>query len=87
MQPVGGKWSQECILALQQRISNRILYVEIQGLHEGRALVAMIDKGSDPQGDVAELLTSAGFAAPVAVVTSMNQHADHKPLAEAHGEI
>lgn len=49
--------------------------------------MAMIDKGSDPQVDVAELLTSAGFAAPVAVVTSMNQHADHKPLAEAHGEI
>lgn len=59
----------------------------IQGAYEGRALVAMIDKGSDPQENVAELLTSSGFAAPVLVTSSMNQQADLKPLAEVHGEI
>uniref|UniRef100_H2U1B9 Tudor domain containing 1 n=1 Tax=Takifugu rubripes TaxID=31033 RepID=H2U1B9_TAKRU len=87
VQPVGDKWSEECILALQQRVSNRILSMAIQGAHEGRALVAMIDKGSDPQENVAELLTSSGFAAPVLVTSSMNQQADLKPLAEVHGEI
>ncbi|XP_029705362.1 tudor domain-containing protein 1 isoform X5 [Takifugu rubripes] len=84
VQPVGDKWSEECILALQQRVSNRILSMAIQGAHEGRALVAMIDKGSDPQENVAELLTSSGFAAPVLVTSSMNQQADLKPLAEVH---
>lgn len=74
VQPAGDKWSDECIVALQQRVSNRILSMVIQGAHEGRALVAMIDKASDPQENVAELLTSSGFAA------------DHKPLAEVHGE-
>ncbi|XP_056882925.1 tudor domain-containing protein 1 isoform X4 [Takifugu flavidus] len=84
VQPVGDKWSEECILALQQRVSNRILSMAIQGAHEGRALVAMIDKGSDPQENVAELLTSSGFAAPVLVTSSMNQQADLKPLAKVH---
>lgn len=59
----------------------------IQGAHEGRALVAMIDKGSDPHENVAELLTSSGFAVPVLVTSSMNQQADLKPLAEVHGEM
>lgn len=61
--------------------------MEIQGAHEGRALVVMIDKASDPQDNVAELLTSAGFAAPVAGTTSMNQQADHEASAEVHGEM
>lgn len=74
-------------MALQQRVSNRILFVEIQGAHEGRALVVLIDKGSDPQDNVAELLTSAGFAAPVTVTTTMNQQADHEASAEVHGEM
>lgn len=87
MQPVGKNWSEECVLALQQRVYNQILRVEIQGAHEGRALVVMIDKTSDPQDNVAELLISAGFAAPVAVTTSMNQQADHKASAEVHGEM
>uniref|UniRef100_A0A8C4HYP7 Tudor domain containing 1 n=1 Tax=Dicentrarchus labrax TaxID=13489 RepID=A0A8C4HYP7_DICLA len=64
VQPVGESWSQDCLLALQRRVSNRILRIEIQGAHEGKALVAMIDEASDPQANVAELLTSAGFAAP-----------------------
>lgn len=59
----------------------------IQGAREGRALVAVIDKASDPQENVAELLTSSGFAAPVLVTSSMNQQADLKPLAEVHGEM
>lgn len=68
-------------MALQQRVYSRILCVEIQGAREGRALVVLIDKASDPQDNVAELLTAAGFAAPVAVTTSMNQQADHKASA------
>lgn len=86
MQPVEEIWSEECILALQKRVYNRVLRVEIQGAHEGRALVVMTDKASDPQDNVAELLTSAGFAAPVAVTTSRNQQDDHKASAEVHGE-
>ncbi|CAG12609.1 unnamed protein product [Tetraodon nigroviridis] len=31
VQPVGENWSEECILALQQRLYNRILRMEIQG--------------------------------------------------------
>lgn len=86
MQPVLENWSEECISALQQRVYNRILRVEIQGAGEGRALVLMVDETSDPQDNVAELLISAGFAAPVSVSTSMNQHADPKASAEIHGE-
>lgn len=86
MQPVGENWSEECILALKQRVYSRILCVEIQGAHECRASVVMIDKASDPQDNVAELLISAGFAAPVAVTTSVNPQADHKAPAEVHGE-
>lgn len=87
VQPVGEDWSEECILALQQRVSNRILSMEIQGAREGKALVSMIDKGSDPQDNVAELLTAAGFAAPAAVTTRMNQQTDRKASAEVHGEM
>ncbi|XP_068162272.1 tudor domain-containing protein 1 [Antennarius striatus] len=75
VQPAGESWSEECVIALQRRVSNRILWVEIQGELEGRALVAMIDKGSDPQADIAELLSSAGFSAPI--IRSSNQQADH----------
>ncbi|XP_072312993.1 tudor domain-containing protein 1 [Eucyclogobius newberryi] len=64
VQPVEENWSEECLLALQTRISNRILRMEIQGAQEGTALVAIIDEASDPQGNIAELLISAGFAAP-----------------------
>lgn len=87
VQPVGENWSEECILALQRRVSNRILHIEIQGAHEGKALVAMIDEASDPQANVAELLTSAGFGAPAPVPTSSEQHADQKATAtaELHG--
>lgn len=63
-----------------------MLSVEIQGAHEGRALVVMLDKASDPQDNIAELLIAAGFAAPVVVTSSMNQQADHKASAEEHGE-
>ncbi|KAI3365245.1 hypothetical protein L3Q82_010339, partial [Scortum barcoo] len=76
VQPVGESWSQDCLLALQRRVSNRILRIEIIGAHEGKALVAMIDEASDPQANVAELLTSAGFAAPAPVTTSGDQQAD-----------
>uniref|UniRef100_A0A3Q1I304 Tudor domain containing 1 n=1 Tax=Acanthochromis polyacanthus TaxID=80966 RepID=A0A3Q1I304_9TELE len=64
VQPVGERWSEDCLVALQRRVSNRILHIEIQGAHEGKALVALIDEASDPQANVAELLISAGYAAP-----------------------
>lgn len=87
LQPVGENWSEECILALQRRVSNRILRIEIHGAHEGKALVALIDEASDPQANVAELLTSAGFSTPV-TVTSSDEQADQKvaAAAELHGE-
>ncbi|XP_061611469.1 tudor domain-containing protein 1 isoform X2 [Phyllopteryx taeniolatus] len=64
IQPIGESWSEECLLALQRRVSNRILHVGIEGAHEGKALVTMIDEASDPQANVAELLISAGYATP-----------------------
>ncbi|XP_055006233.1 tudor domain-containing protein 1 isoform X2 [Boleophthalmus pectinirostris] len=67
VQPVGENWSEECLLALQRRVSNRILRIEIQGPHEGKALVTIIDETSDPQANIAELLIAAGFAAPAVV--------------------
>ncbi|XP_042364583.1 tudor domain-containing protein 1 [Plectropomus leopardus] len=88
VQPVGESWSEECLLALQRRVSNRILRIEIQGAHEGKALVALIDEASDPQANVAELLSSAGFAAPapLPVPTSSDQQAKQTsaPAVEAH---
>ncbi|KAM9336898.1 tudor domain-containing protein 1 [Symphorus nematophorus] len=76
VQPVGENWSEDCLLALQRRVSNRIMCIEIQGVQEGKALVAMIDEASDPQANIAELLTSAGFAAPAPVTTSSDQQED-----------
>ncbi|KAM6963471.1 tudor domain-containing protein 1 [Tautogolabrus adspersus] len=73
VQPVGESWSKDCMFALQRRVSNRILRIEIQGAHKGKALVDMIDEASDPQANVAELLSSAGFAAPAPVITSSEE--------------
>ncbi|KAF3704392.1 Tudor domain-containing protein 1 [Channa argus] len=70
VQPTGGRWSDDCLLALQRRVSNRILRIEIQGAHEGKVLVAMVDEASDPQANVAELLISAGFGVPAPVANS-----------------
>ncbi|XP_070783515.1 tudor domain-containing protein 1 [Enoplosus armatus] len=81
VQPVGESWSGDCLLALQRRVSNRILRIEIQGACDGKALVAMIDEASDPQANVAELLSSAGFAAPAPVTTSSDQQADQTATA------
>ncbi|XP_072229012.1 tudor domain-containing protein 1 [Leuresthes tenuis] len=76
VQPVGGSWSEECLLALRRRVSNRILRIDIQGAHDGKALVTMIDEASDPQANIAELLISAGYAAPGPVTTSAAQQAN-----------
>lgn len=70
-------------MALQQRVSNRILHIEIHGAHEGKALVAMIDKTSDPQANIAELLTSGGFTAPAPVTACSDQQADQTATAAA----
>ncbi|XP_071319718.1 tudor domain-containing protein 1 [Trachinotus anak] len=86
IQPVGERWSEDCLLALQRRVSNRILRIEILGAHEGKALVAMIDEGSDPQANVAELLISADYAAPAPIPTMSDQqvHQTVIPAAEPH---
>ncbi|KAM4624559.1 tudor domain-containing protein 1 [Polymixia lowei] len=84
VQPVGETWSEECVLTLQQRVSNRILQVKILGELEGAALVAMLDKTSDPQADVAELLLSAGYAAPA---TDGHQEAKQTTAAAREPEV
>uniref|UniRef100_A0A673ANQ3 Tudor domain containing 1 n=1 Tax=Sphaeramia orbicularis TaxID=375764 RepID=A0A673ANQ3_9TELE len=76
VQHVGEGWSEDCLLTLQRRVSNRILRIKIQGAHEGKALVTMFDEASDPQANVAELLLSAGYAAPAPVNTSNDQQAE-----------
>ncbi|XP_028331268.1 tudor domain-containing protein 1 isoform X2 [Gouania willdenowi] len=73
VQPFGQTWTNDCLLAMQQRVSNRILLIKIQGEDEGKALVMMVDESSDPQADVAELLISAGYAAPAIVHTQSDQ--------------
>uniref|UniRef100_A0A3Q3KD09 Tudor domain-containing protein 1 n=2 Tax=Monopterus albus TaxID=43700 RepID=A0A3Q3KD09_MONAL len=83
VQPVGERWSEDCLLALQQRVLNRILRINIQGALEGRALVAMIDESSDPQADVAELLISAGYAVPSPVTAISDQQAEQTMTAAA----
>uniref|UniRef100_A0A3B4B491 Tudor domain containing 1 n=1 Tax=Periophthalmus magnuspinnatus TaxID=409849 RepID=A0A3B4B491_9GOBI len=73
VQPIGENWSEECLVALQRRVSNRILRIEIQGPHEGKALVTIIDEVSDPQTNISELLIAAGFAVPAVVNISTDQ--------------
>lgn len=85
VRPIRESWSEDCLLALQRRVSNRILRIDIQGAHEGKALVAMIDEASDPQANVAELLIFAGYGAPDSVTISSDQQAD-KTAADPHGE-
>lgn len=51
------------------QVSNRILRIDIQGAHEEKALVALIDERSDPQANVAELLISAGFGTPASALS------------------
>uniref|UniRef100_A0AAQ4QZE9 Tudor domain-containing protein 1 n=1 Tax=Gasterosteus aculeatus aculeatus TaxID=481459 RepID=A0AAQ4QZE9_GASAC len=69
VRPVGESWTEDCVLALQRRVVNRILRIEITGEHDGKLLVTMIDEASDPQANMAELLSSAGFAIPVPTVS------------------
>lgn len=76
---MGDGWSSECIVALQSQVSNRILRIEIQGAQEEKALVALIDETSDPQANMAELLTSAGFS----VLTPDKGSGDHQPEQKA----
>uniref|UniRef100_A0A7N8XPG8 Tudor domain containing 1 n=1 Tax=Mastacembelus armatus TaxID=205130 RepID=A0A7N8XPG8_9TELE len=80
---ISSSWSEDCLLVLQRRVSNRILRVEIQGAYEGKALVAMIDEASDPQANIAELLISAGYAAPVPVHTISDQQVNQMTTAAA----
>ncbi|MEQ2266860.1 hypothetical protein XENORESO_020116, partial [Xenotaenia resolanae] len=72
VQPVGESWSKDCILALQRQLSNRVLQLEIQGAQAGKTLVSIIDEASDPQTDFAELLISAGYAAPASTTVNLS---------------
>ncbi|MEQ2168361.1 hypothetical protein GOODEAATRI_013518, partial [Goodea atripinnis] len=72
VQPIGESWSKDCILALQRQLSSRVLQLEIQGAQEGKTLVSMIDEASDPQTDFAELLISAGYAAPASTTVNLS---------------
>uniref|UniRef100_A0A667ZW54 Tudor domain containing 1 n=1 Tax=Myripristis murdjan TaxID=586833 RepID=A0A667ZW54_9TELE len=79
----GESWSEACVLAMQSIVSNRILCVKIMGGREDKALVSLIDEASDPQANVAEVLISAGYAAPS---TSCNQPAE-QPLVWSCAEL
>ena len=76
---MGEDWSEECIQALQQAVSNRIVCVEILGKRGGTALVSMMDQSSDPQVDVAQLLLTLCYASPL----STKQQLD--TLSHTHG--
>ncbi|KAM8836922.1 tudor domain-containing protein 1 [Spinachia spinachia] len=76
VRPVGESWTEDCMLGLQRRVANRILRIEIMGELDGKLLVTMMDEASDPQANVAELLTSAGFAVPVSLPAVSDQQAD-----------
>ncbi|KAM6896989.1 tudor domain-containing protein 1 [Xenentodon cancila] len=76
IQPVGESWSEDCLLALNKWVTNRILCIEIQKMHEGKAFVTMIDKASDPQTNVAEMLITVGYAAPAPVTDSTPHQAE-----------
>ena len=66
VQPAGEVWSDNCILALGQAVSNRLMRVEIVGKRDdGTVLVNMQDISSDPQADVAELLLTLRYASPL----------------------
>nr|XP_061822693.1 tudor domain-containing protein 1 isoform X1 [Nerophis lumbriciformis] len=86
VQPIGESWPEACLLNLHQRVCNRILRTEIQGAHEGKALVSMVDEASDPQADIAELLISAGYAVPCAVKANDIQQVE-QPTAPAEPQV
>ncbi|XP_049615245.1 tudor domain-containing protein 1 isoform X2 [Syngnathus scovelli] len=81
IQPVGESWSEEALLALQRKASNRILYVEIKGSHKGKALVVMVDCSGDLQCNIAELLVSAGYASLDPVKAGDGERAPAEPPA------
>ncbi|XP_073345172.1 tudor domain-containing protein 1 [Pagrus major] len=87
VQPVGESWSQDCVMALQKMVLHRILRVEIQGVHEGKALVDLYDEASDPQVNAVEMLNSAGFSAPAPVTTSSEQQVEQKATAAAEPHV
>lgn len=75
-------------MVLQKTVLHRILRVEIQGVHEGKALVALYDESSDPQVNAVEMLISAGFSVPAPVTTSHEHQVEQKvttAAAEPHG--
>ncbi|KAM3591615.1 uncharacterized protein V6R79_004845 [Siganus canaliculatus] len=81
VQPVEESWSQDSLSALQRLVAHRILRVDIQQAHEGKALVVMTDENSDPQTNVAELLKCAGLAAPSTVAFVTDEQLDQTPPA------
>nr|XP_015818615.2 tudor domain-containing protein 1 isoform X1 [Nothobranchius furzeri] len=82
VQPNGQSWSKECVEALQLRVLNRILNIEILGEDKGKFLVSMSDETSDPVDNIATLLIAAGYAAP-ALVTTIPTQAEEKTASAA----
>uniref|UniRef100_A0A671WXD7 Tudor domain containing 1 n=1 Tax=Sparus aurata TaxID=8175 RepID=A0A671WXD7_SPAAU len=80
-------WSEDCVMVLQKTVLHRILRVEIQGVHEGKALVALYDESSDPQVNAVEMLISAGFSVPAPVTTSHEHQVEQKPLLWSYTEL
>ncbi|XP_023862333.1 tudor domain-containing protein 1 isoform X5 [Salvelinus sp. IW2-2015] len=80
VRPTAEAWSEETVLMLRRMVCNRFLRVEILGEREGMALVAMIDEASDPQGNVAEMLVTTGYALP-------SNHQDEEPTTKGQAEV
>lgn len=82
VRPIGERWSEGCLVDLQQRVSNRLLCIKIQEVQEDKVLVDMIDESSDPQANIAELLVAGAYAAQLPVTISTDQE---KPV-QPHGK-
>lgn len=85
MQPAEESWCKDCLLALQCRLSNKILHIKILGENQGKFLVEMIDEASDPQVNIGELLISAGFATPAPVTASACLQVEDTTVAAKQG--
>uniref|UniRef100_A0A3P8V9W6 Tudor domain containing 1 n=1 Tax=Cynoglossus semilaevis TaxID=244447 RepID=A0A3P8V9W6_CYNSE len=79
VRPIGDRWSEGCLVDLQQRVSNRLLCIKIQEVQEDKVLVDMIDESSDPQANIAELLVAGAYAAQLPVTISTDQEKPVQP--------
>lgn len=76
VRPVAETWSEDCLQVMRRTMCNRFMCVEITGEREGMALVTMVDEGSDPQANVAEVLIATGCALPADLSTTSGTAAE-----------